>query len=59
MITYTYKREDGSTFQVKQRITDKKLERCPDTGQKVVRVINNEMPTHFSPGRHGWPGQTI
>ncbi len=40
MPTYTYRREDGSTFDIQQRITEPALETCPDTGQPVTRVIN-------------------
>lgn len=40
MPTYVYKREDGTTFEVMQRITDDPLEVCPTTGQKVTRVIS-------------------
>lgn len=40
MPTYEYKREDGSTFEVKQSINDDALETCPDTGQKVKRIIS-------------------
>jgi putative FmdB family regulatory protein len=40
MPTYEYKREDGSTFEIKQSINDDALEKCPDTGQKVKRVIS-------------------
>ena len=39
MPTYVYKREDGTTFEVMERITSDPLEVCPDTGQKVKRVI--------------------
>lgn len=39
MPTYIYKREDGTTFEVMQRITEDPLETCPWTGQKVKRVI--------------------
>ena len=39
MPTYVYKREDGTTFEVMQRITDDALVTCPTTGQKVKRVI--------------------
>lgn len=45
MPTYTYRREDGTEFDVVHSMEDK-LEKCPDTGQKVTRVIN-------------WQGQTI
>jgi putative FmdB family regulatory protein len=39
MPTYEYRREDGSTFEIMQRITDAPLETCPTTGQKVTRAI--------------------
>lgn len=39
MPTYTYRREDGSTFEVEQRITEDPLKTCPDTGQSVKRII--------------------
>ena len=40
MPTYEYKREDGTLFEVKQSINDDALETCPETGQKVKRVIS-------------------
>jgi putative FmdB family regulatory protein len=40
MPTYEYKREDGTTFEIKQSINDDALEKCPETGQKVKRVIS-------------------
>ena len=40
MPTYKYKREDGTTFEVRQSIKDDALEECPETGQKVKRVIS-------------------
>lgn len=39
MPTYVYRREDGSTFEIEQRITADPLAVCPETGQKVERVI--------------------
>ena len=39
MPTYVYRREDGSTFEIDQRITEDALATCPDTGQRVKRVI--------------------
>jgi len=39
MPTYVYRREDGSTFEIQQRITDDPLETCPETGQDVERLI--------------------
>ena len=38
MPTYVYKREDGSTFEIEQRITEPALEVCPTTGQPVRRI---------------------
>ena len=40
MPTYTYKREDGSLFELDQRITEDAIAVCPTTGQKVKRVIS-------------------
>jgi len=40
MPTYEYIREDGTTFEVFQSIKDEPLEQCPDTGQKVKRIIS-------------------
>lgn len=40
MPTYKYKREDGTTFEIRQSIKDDALEECPETGQKVKRVIS-------------------
>ncbi|HBQ61750.1 MAG TPA: FmdB family transcriptional regulator, partial [Balneolaceae bacterium] len=40
MPTYEYKREDGSTFEIIQKMNDDPLTTCPDTGQKVRRVIS-------------------
>ncbi len=39
MPVYTYRREDGSTFDIRQRFLDNPLEACPTTGQAVSRVI--------------------
>lgn len=40
MPMYTYRREDGSTFDIKQKFSDDPLETCPTTGQSVQRVIH-------------------
>ncbi len=40
MPTYTYRREDGTTFDIEQRITDDRLTTCPTTGQSVERLIS-------------------
>ena len=39
MPTYVYRRKDGTTFEVFQRISDDPLEVDPDTGEPVQRVI--------------------
>ena len=39
MPTYVYRREDGTTFEVFQRISDDALTTDPETGQAVERVI--------------------
>jgi putative FmdB family regulatory protein len=40
MPTYTYRREDGTMFEVRQRFLDDPLTVDPATGQKVVRVVH-------------------
>lgn len=39
MPVYTYRREDGTTFEQKQSFADDPLDVCPTTGQKVVRIV--------------------
>lgn len=39
MPTYQYKREDGTTFEIIQKISAEALATCPETGQKVKRII--------------------
>ena len=39
MPLYTYRREDGSTFEIKQSFSDNALTQDPATGQKVVRLV--------------------
>lgn len=41
MPTYVYRREDGTTFETQQRITEDPLKECPETGQSVERVITD------------------
>jgi predicted nucleic acid-binding Zn ribbon protein len=36
---YTYRREDGTTFDYRQNFTDEPLTLDPQTGQRVVRVV--------------------
>ncbi len=40
MPIYVYRREDGTEFEIEQRITDDALTHCPTTGQAVSRVIS-------------------
>lgn len=40
MPTYEYRREDGSTFELRQSINDDALKTCPETGQRVKRMIS-------------------
>ncbi|MDI6400487.1 zinc ribbon domain-containing protein [Balneolaceae bacterium ANBcel3] len=40
MPTYQYRREDGSTFEIIQKISESALKTCPQTGQKVARIIS-------------------
>lgn len=39
MPTYVYRRADGTTFEVTQRISDDALTKDPETGEPVERVI--------------------
>lgn len=39
MPVYTYRREDGTTFDIRQKFLDDSLETCPTTGQAVARII--------------------
>lgn len=48
MPTYVYRREDGSKFKVKQKITEDALDECPETGQKVERVITGGASVRFT-----------
>lgn len=40
MPIYTYRREDGTTFEMRQKFLDDPLEVDPETGQQVQRVIH-------------------
>jgi putative FmdB family regulatory protein len=39
MPVYVYRRDDGSTFELQQRITVQALASCPTTGQHVERIM--------------------
>jgi predicted nucleic acid-binding Zn ribbon protein len=45
-----YRRQDGSTFEIEQRITEDSLVRCPTTGQKVERVLQPFTPRYKGTG---------
>lgn len=47
MPTYVYRREDGTTFETVQRITDDALTEDPETGLKVERVISGGAGLQF------------
>jgi putative FmdB family regulatory protein len=36
---YVYRRQDGSTFEIAQRMVEEALVSCPTTGQRVARVL--------------------
>lgn len=44
MPIYEYEREDGSVFEVMQKINDPALSVCPSTGQKVIKKISASLP---------------
>lgn len=41
MPVYTYRREDGTLFELRQSFSDEPLKVDPETGQKVVRIVQN------------------
>jgi putative FmdB family regulatory protein len=41
MPIYTYRREDGTSFELRQKFLDEPLQVDPQTGQKVQRVIQS------------------
>ena len=47
---YVNRREDGSTFELGQRITEDTLVSCPTTGQKVERVLQPFTPLYKGTG---------
>jgi predicted nucleic acid-binding Zn ribbon protein len=44
MPVYVYRRQDGSIFEIEQRITEDSLTRCPTSGLEVVRVLQPFSP---------------
>jgi putative FmdB family regulatory protein len=41
MPVYTYRREDGTTFDLRQKFSDDPLAVDPETGQRVVRLVQS------------------
>ena len=50
MPVYVYRRPDGSTFELEQRITAVALASCPTTGQSVERVMQPFSPRYKGAG---------
>lgn len=50
--TYVYQREDGSTFEAHQRMSDPAYHICPETGQPCERVL---QPAQANFRRKGTP----
>ena len=50
MPVYVYRRKDGSTFEIKQRMSDERLVSCPTTGQTVERVLQPFTPLYTGTG---------
>jgi putative FmdB family regulatory protein len=50
MPVYVYRCDDGSTFEIEQRMTADALLICPTTGQRVVRVLQPFSPRYTGTG---------
>jgi predicted nucleic acid-binding Zn ribbon protein len=50
MPAYIYRRQDGSSFEIEQRITEASLMSCPTTGQRVERVLQPFTPRYKGTG---------
>jgi predicted nucleic acid-binding Zn ribbon protein len=50
MPVYVYRRQDGSIFEIEQRITEDSLTRCPTTGLEVARVMQPFSPRYRGTG---------
>ena len=50
MPVYVYRRRDGSSFELEQRITMDSLVSCPTTGQSVERVMQPFSPRYKGTG---------
>lgn len=51
MPIYEYRREDGSIIEAIQKFSDPPLTNCPETGQKVERIISESS---FQLKGSGW-----
>jgi predicted nucleic acid-binding Zn ribbon protein len=47
---YVYRRQDGSSFELEQRMADDALIDCPTTGQRVARVLQPFAPRYTGTG---------
>lgn len=50
MPVYVYRRSDGSSFELEQRIACDALVSCPTTGQSVERVMQPFTPRYTGTG---------
>jgi predicted nucleic acid-binding Zn ribbon protein len=50
MPVYVYRRDDGSTFEIEQRMTARALRMCPTTGRGVKRVLQPFAPRYNGSG---------
>jgi putative FmdB family regulatory protein len=50
MPVYVYRRQDGSTFEIEQRMSEGSLVSCPTTGQTVERVLQPFTPRYTGTG---------
>ena len=50
MPVYVYRRDDGSTFEIEQRMSEERLLSCPTTGQRVERVMQPFTPRYTGTG---------
>jgi predicted nucleic acid-binding Zn ribbon protein len=47
---YVYRRRDGSTFEIEQRMSEESLISCPTTGRKIQRVLQPFSPRYKGTG---------
>ena len=56
---YVYRREDGSTFEIEQRMLADALLSCPTTGRRVERVLQPFAPRYHGPGFYSTDHRTL